>query len=153
MKLFTRVLIACLAIAPVLSVFAQQVPAEVMERRAREMHRVIGLNDKVAWEKFVRENYSPALIEKPMRAKVTSSVNGATASSESKTATSIEEKAMLFERLHSDFGDSKILSLTNKEGSTEMVLQNADGLRGTFDLKFQPEKPYLIDGLGVNVVN
>jgi hypothetical protein len=123
-----------------------------MEKRAREMQRVIRLDDKIAWEKFVRENYSQALIDKPMRAQVSSSVDGATPKTESKTANSIQEKAMMFQRLHSDFGDSKIISLTPKGDDIDMVLEGLDGLRGTFSLKFQPNEPHLIDNLGVNVV-
>jgi hypothetical protein len=134
-----------------MSAKAQPSLDNAMEKRAREMHRVILLNDKTAWETFVRENYSQSLIDKPMRAQVSSSVNGATATSESKTATGIREKAMMFERLHDDFGDSQIRSLTPKGDTMEMVLQNTDGLTGTFSLKFQPASPYLIDGLGVNV--
>jgi hypothetical protein len=56
----------------VLFIFSQALAQEisVMEKRARELHRVINLNDKSAWIKFIKENYTEALIDKRMTAKV-----------------------------------------------------------------------------------
>ena len=125
-----------------------------MESRAREMHRVIGLSDKQQWKKFIKENYTQALIDKPMRAVVQTSDNGSTStSSESqpKVADNVEAKAGMFQRLHEDFGKSKILSIKSSDGKVEMVVKNEDGLGGTFILKFDKNKPYLIDGLGIEV--
>lgn len=34
-----------------------------------------------------------------------------------------------------------------------MILENDQGLNGTFKLKFDKSKPYLIDGLGIEVGN
>ena len=126
----------------------------VMEKRAREMHRVIGLSDKEQWKKFMKENYTQTLIDKPMRAVSETSDNGATSSSSAnqpKAADNLEAKAAMFQRLHEDFGKSKILSITSSDGKVEMVVKNEDGLSGTFILKFDKNKPYLIDGLGIEV--
>lgn len=126
----------------------------VMESRAREMHRVIGLSDKEQWKKFIKENYTQALIDKPMRAVVQTSDNGSTGtSSESqpKITDNVEAKAGMFQRLHEDFGKSKILSIKSGDGKVEMVVKNEDGLGGTFILKFDKNKPYLIDSLGIEV--
>jgi hypothetical protein len=56
----------------VLFIFSQALAQEisVMEKIARELHRVINLNDKSAWIKFIKENYTEALIDKRMTAKV-----------------------------------------------------------------------------------
>lgn len=135
-----------------LPLLAQEI--QVMEGRAREMHRVIGLSDKEQWKKFIKENYTQALIDKPMRAVVQTSDNGSTStSSESqpKVTDNVEAKAGMFQRLHEDFGKSKILSIKSSDGKVEMVVKNEDGLGGTFILKFDKNKPYLIDGLGIEV--
>jgi hypothetical protein len=55
--------------------------------------------------------------------------------------------------LHNDFGQSKIVSLKPKDQDLEMILQNAEGLTGTFTLKFAAESPYLIDQIGIEVNN
>ncbi len=54
--------------------FAQE--SATMEKRAREMHRVIGLDDKQQWIKFIKENYTQALIDKQQTMKVQSNDNG-----------------------------------------------------------------------------
>ncbi len=79
-----------------LAAFAQ----EVMEKRAREMHRVLGLSRKDEWKKFVKENYSQSLIDKPMRAQI---AEGKTNITEGKAADNLEGKAMMVGRLHEDF--------------------------------------------------
>lgn len=133
--------------------FAQESLEKVMEKRAREMHRVIGLTDKEQWKKFVKENYTQTLIDKPMQAKVQTSENGKTSSStsETKAADNLEAKASMFQRLHNDFGGSKILSLKPTGEKMEMVLKNDMGMMGTFTLKFEKASPYKIDGLGIEV--
>ncbi|HEU5289322.1 MAG TPA: hypothetical protein VFU05_01690 [Cyclobacteriaceae bacterium] len=136
------------------SPLAAQEIQKVMESRAREMHRVIGLSDKELWKKFMKENYTQALIDKPMRAVTETSGNGSTNSSSTsqpKSTDNLEAKAAMFQRLHDDFGKSKILSITPADGKVEMVVKNEDGLGGTFILKFEKNKPYLIEGLGIEV--
>lgn len=134
-----------------LTTFAQESMGKVMEKRGREMHRVLGLMSKDEWKKFVRENYSQTLIDKPMRAKIAEGTSGTT--EEGKTADNLEGKVMMFERLHEDFGDSKIISIKSEGEILKMILENDQGLYGTFKLKFDKSKPYLIDGLGIEVGN
>jgi len=38
-----------------------------MEKRANELHRVMGLNEKDQWKKFMQENYSKSLLERPVQ--------------------------------------------------------------------------------------
>ena len=124
-----------------------------MEKRAKEMHRVIGLTDKEQWKKFVKENYTQTLIDKPMQARVQTSDNGKTSNStaETKAVDNLEAKAGMFQRLHNDFGNSKIISLTPTAEKIAMVLKNEMGMMGTFTLKFEKTTPYKIDGLGIEV--
>jgi len=132
---------------------AQEMP-EVMEKRAREMHRVIGSSDKEQWKKFMKENYTQALINKPMRAVSETSDNGTTKSSsanQTKVPDNLEAKASMFQRLHEDFGESKILSIKPGVEKLEMFVKNEGGLSATFILKFDKNKPYLIDGLAIEV--
>jgi len=129
---------------------AQETREQVMERRAREMHRVIGLSDKEQWKKFITENYTQALIDKPMRSQVSKSDDLGTAAEKKGIPSSLEGKINMFQRLHNDFGDSKISSIKPSGDKLEMVLNNGD-MSGTFNLKFTATKPYLIDGVGIQV--
>lgn len=133
-------------------VFLQDNPEQIMEKRAREMARVIMVNDSKQWKKFIQENYTQALIDKPMRAQVQTSDNGSSSSS-SKSADNLEAKASIFEQLHQDFGDGDITSVKVKDNKAEMVILSPGGLRGTFKLTFEPTKPYLISGLGIEAGN
>ena len=135
-----------------LQAFSQDSMEKVMEKRAREMHRVLGLSDRGQWKTFIQENYTQALINKPMRAAVKEST-GATTSSESQSADNLEAKVNMFNRLHDDFGGSKITSIKSSDGILKMTLDNGSGLIGVFQLKFVPTKPYLIDGLGIQAEN
>ncbi len=134
-----------------LTTFAQESMEKVMEKRGREMHRVLGLTSKDEWKKFVRENYSQSLIDKPMRAQIAEGKSDT--ETEGKAADNLEGKAMMFERLHEDFGGSKIISIKSEGEILKMVLENDQGLTGTFQLKFDKSKPYLIAGLGIEVGN
>jgi hypothetical protein len=148
--LFTYILL-CLSFTS----FAQESMATVMEKRAREMHRVINLSDKQEWIKFIKENYTQKLIDKQQTMKVQSNEDGNTTTSkeEIKEADKLEAKAKMFARLHQDFSGSKIISIKSKEENLEMVLNNGDGLTGIFKLQFDKNKPYLIDGIGIEAGN
>lgn len=144
-KLFTLV-----ALVVTIAASGQDSMEKVIEARAREMSRVITLNDPEAWKKFVRENYTKALIEKPMQAKRdTGGGGGASAASQPGT---VEAKARMFEMLHKDFGSGNVTSLTVAGSEVKMVITSYD-LKGTFTLRFAKEKPYLIDGIGVEAGN
>jgi hypothetical protein len=133
-----------------LNVSAQESRTKVIEKRAKEFHRVIGLDDKEQWKKFIAENYSQALIDKPMKSVVQTSDQKTTAPAPKKTE-NIDEKTGMLQRLHQDFGNSKILSLKPKDENVEMILENTAGLTGTFNFKFDKKEPYLIDGIGIEV--
>jgi hypothetical protein len=127
-----------------------QTMEQSMEKRAREFHRVIGLTDKEQWKKFIQENYTKSLIEKPMRAK-TMRQDDQSASSETKDIKgTLEDKIAMLERIHNDFGGSKIASIKPNGENLEMKLDNGD-MSGVFNFKFEKEKPYLISGLGISV--
>src|SRR5689334_1087177 len=147
-----RLILIMIAFGLVSPLAAQEIQ-KVMENRAREMHRVIGLDDKDQWKKFMKENYTQALIDKPMRAVTESSNHGSTTASSSnqpKSTDNLEAKVAMFQRLHEDFGKSKILSVKQSgDGKLEMDVKNEDGLSATFIFKF--DKNNLIDGLGIEV--
>jgi hypothetical protein len=131
-------------------VSAQESMQQVMEKRAREMHRVICLSDKEQWKKFITENYTHALIDKPMRSQVSKSDDAGTTAEKKDIPSNLDGKVGMFQRLHDDFGESKISSLKPNGDKLEMVLTNGD-MSGTFNLKFTTTKPYLIDGVGIQV--
>lgn len=129
--------------------YGQDTMEKVMESRAREMFRVIGLSDKEAWKKFITENYTKALIEKPMQAKRDTGGGSPTATTEKGT---VEGKARMYEMLHNDFASGKITGLTVTGETVKMSVSSSD-LAGTFTLKFSKEKPWLIDSIGIDVGN
>jgi hypothetical protein len=141
------------AISSFTGAFGQESMETVMEKRAREMHRVLGLSDQEQWRKFIKENYTQALIDKPMRAAVQEGDRGATTTSEVKSADNLEAKVKMYGRLHEDFGGAKIVSIKSTAEVLKMTLDNGEGLVGTFQLKFDKNKPYLIDGIGIQAEN
>ncbi len=127
---------------------AQETMQQVMEKRAREMHRVICISDKEQWKKFISENYTQALIDKPMRSQISKGDNAGTTSVKKDIGNNLDGKVSMFLRLHDDFGSSKITSIKPDGDKLEMVLSGAD-LSGTFNLKFTSTKPYLIEDVRV----
>jgi hypothetical protein len=128
---------------------AQDNLTKTMEKRAREMHRIIGLDNKAEWKKYIQENYSQSLIDKPMRAARDNGEGTAQQSSPAKGNDALEAKTNMFQMLHQDFGNSSILSLKTEAEKAVMVLQNEQGMMGTFTLTFDKQSPYLIVGIGV----
>ncbi len=123
---------------------------QTMEKRAREFHRVIGLDNKADWKKFIEENYTKALIEKPMKARTVTEGEEGNSSESKEIKGTIEDKVNMFQRLHDDFGGSKIISTKTNGENLEMTLSIGD-LSGVFKFKFDKGKPYLIDGIGIQV--
>jgi hypothetical protein len=123
---------------------------QAKEARAREFHLVIGLTDKAEWKKFILDNYTKALIEKPMQARTVRQGQEGNSSDSKEIKGTIEDKVNMFQRLHDDFGGSKIVSIKPNGENLEMEVSNAD-LSGVFKFKFDKNKPYLIDGIGVQV--
>ena len=85
-----------------------------------------------------------------MKARVveTDSNDETTVSEETNDANNLETKVAMLARLHDDFGVGKITTLKTTGGKVELIM-NAAHLKGTFTLKFESKKPYLIDGLGI----
>jgi hypothetical protein len=137
-----------------ISFFANaQTPSEQMEKRAREMHRVILLSDKEAWRKFIKENYTQTLIDKPMRQSVQTSEDkgsGASTKTQTSTAENLEAKVGMYARLHEDFKTSKITLIKPITDGLEMTAEAPDGMVGVFTLRFD-KTSNLIDGLGIQV--
>ena len=121
--------------------------AEVMEKKARELYRVICLNDKEQWMKFVRDHYTPALIAKPINGKVMNNGSETNLSDVTKGGSDIEAKANLLARLHHDFGNGKLISVMPESNKVKMMVNNDQGLTATFDLTF--DKNNMIDRFGV----
>jgi hypothetical protein len=130
-----------------LSLTSMAQTASVMEKKARELHRIIGLDDKAQWTKFIKENYTAALIAKPMNGKVSTNGSETSLADATKASSDIEAKANLLGRLHDDFGASKITSIKPDGDKLDMVLATDTGMTGTFSLRF--DKNNLIDGFGV----
>ncbi len=148
-----KLLLTSFALFILFPTLAQEV--SVMEKRARELHRVISLDDKQQWIKFIKENFTQSLIDKQQTRKVQANEDGkvSTSKEELKEADKLEAKAKMFSMLHQDFGGSKIISIKSSNENLDMVLNNGDGLIGTFKLRFEKINPYRIDGLGIEAGN
>ncbi len=125
---------------------------KIMESRAREMYRVISLDEPESWKKFIKENYTKSLIDKPMRSQIEGGSSAASNSTSQTHEGNIEGKAAMYRMLHNDLGGGKISTLKITGEKVDMVV-NSSGTVGTISLKFSKEKPYLIDGLGVELGN
>ena len=100
----------------------------------------------------MKENYTKSLLERPVKSSV-KTTEKETESSTSTTSTidKLEEKLKIFEKLHNDFGKSNIVSLRPVNEKIEMVLENTSGSKGNFSIAFENHKPYLIDGIRVEI--
>jgi hypothetical protein len=142
-------LLLCLVCA---SVSAQDSAEQIMEKRAKELYRVLGLSDKESYKKFMKENYTKEFLEKPIKLNrmVSESDGGSatTSAKEEKALDNLDAKAQMYAQLHEDFGGSKLESLKRTDNKIEMQLKSV-GLKGKFTLTFNKEKPYLIEGMGI----
>src|SRR5262245_51699671 len=109
----------------------QESMEKVMESRVREMYRVLCSNDREEWKKFIRENYSQNLIDKPMQAKRETSGSGPAQSSTSSHDGNIDGKAEMYQLLHNDFAGGKITSIKTTGETLKMVVSAGD-MTGTF---------------------
>jgi len=130
---------------------AQDKKKTIIENRARELHRVIGVKDKELWKKFMRDNYSKAMLEKPVKSNIETDEKESTTSATTESADQLEEKAKVFERLHGNFGSSKIVSIKNVKERIEMIVENESGRRGDFTLTFEDQSPFLINRIAVEI--
>jgi hypothetical protein len=127
-----------------------QTHEEIISRRATEFHRVLTVKDKDQWRKFMKENYTKALLERPVRAKIAHEGGGNATPAGNENPDPIESKLVMFERLNADFGNSKVVSLRPTGDQVEMIVSNG-GMTGTFRLTFDKAAPHLIDGIAVEV--
>jgi hypothetical protein len=131
---------------------AQDSMEKTMENRARELHRVLGLTSSDDYKKFMRENYTQVLIDKPVKmSKQVSDSDGGNENSKSEGLDNLTAKAQMYTQLHQDFGGSKLVSLKRTDNKIAMVLKNSEGLTGTFNLTFEKSMPYLIEAIGIQV--
>lgn len=133
------------------SAIAQNKKQVIIEKRARELHRMIGLNDKEQWKKFMNENYAKAMLERPVTTKVETSEKESTSSSSTETADKLEEKVKVFQKLHGDFGNSKIKSIKTLGERVEMILENSSGLNGNFNITYESQSPFLINRIAIEI--
>jgi hypothetical protein len=141
-------------ISMTITTFGQTDQTKQMEKEAREMFRIIGINDKEVWMKFMKEHFTKNLQEKPFRKQVATSNDKDVVISKSDDTQQpqLEAKLGLFEQLHQDFGKGKITSIKTAGNESEVNLEN-QGMKAILKLKFTEKAPYLIDGLNINVKN
>ena len=146
-----KILFLLICLFAFVGAFAQGKKQTTKEKRARELHRVIGLNDKEQWKKFMTENYSKSMLERPVKSNVEKTEKESSTSNNTSKADVLEEKLKVFERLHGDFGKSKIVSLKPVSDRIEMILENTTGLKGVFNINFEDQSPFLINRIAVEI--
>lgn len=124
-----RILFALLILILVFPISTQaQDKDKTLEKRAKDMHEALKSSDKKVWEAYIKENYSEKFLEKY----------------------DVARHVDMFQRLHGDFGKSKILSTKLTGEKYLMVVERiSDGHKVTFELIPAKEKPFKIDGLGI----
>ena len=147
-KLFTLI-----ALLISVATFGQTDKGAMLEQRARDFHKAISVNDKSVWRKYMLANFTQALIDRPMRAKVVTNENDNTSSSSTTSSTDkqIEAKLAMFEQLHQDFGKAKITEVKTQGDKVEMTVRTEGGMTGVFRLDAEPKSPWLIDRMGIEV--
>jgi hypothetical protein len=131
---------------------AQEGMEKAMEGRAKEFYKTLGKSDLEEYKKFMKENYTKSFLEKPVKVNRQTSGDGPQddpSQNGSKTLSDLDARAKMFLQLHQDFGESKLVSLKRQENKMVMVLSATSGLTGTFTLTYEKNKPFLIEGLGV----
>ncbi|HEY0653164.1 MAG TPA: hypothetical protein VGD65_08545 [Chryseosolibacter sp.] len=132
-------------------VFGQDDKSKLLEQRARNLHNVLGKNNKAAWKSFMTRNFTQALIERPMRAQVVTTENDNASSTSTSTEHAIEAKLAMFERLHQDFGKAKVSSVKVEGDKVAMTVTTDHGMTAIFRMEAEPKSPWLIDKLTIEV--
>ncbi len=136
-----------LAILMSINTLAQNAAKQKMESRAKDMIAAISQPNKDAYRKFIKSNYTEALINKKMRLNV----EGGPGVSENEKSDPMEEKVNMYARLHDDLGEGKIISMKQTGEKLEVEAQGSTGLSMSFGLTFQKEEPFLIEGMSVQL--
>lgn len=132
--------------------FSQTDKSKTLEQRARAFHAAISQADKEGWKNYITQNFTQALIDRPMRAKVVTAENdNTTSSSTTNTNTQIEAKLAMFERLHDDFAKGKISNVNVEGDKVTMTIITDAGMTGVFRLESESNAPWKIEKLGIEV--
>ncbi|MBL7834143.1 MAG: hypothetical protein JNK18_09315 [Cyclobacteriaceae bacterium] len=145
------VIIVAFSIFVIFTVQAQD-KKTVIENRCKEIIRVICLNEKDQWRKFIKENCTETWINKKMRAQIQGGPDGSAQTATNDELANLEAKVQLFQRLHDDMGKGTISNLKVDGDNAEVQVKGETGLDLTLGLKFIPNAPYLIDGLSVQAM-
>ena len=142
-------MITILLVAIFASASGQQSNVKILEQRAKDFHNAISKNDKEVWRAFMKSNFTQTLIDRPMRAQISTSENDGTSSS-TNSETRVDEKLGMFQQLHDDFGTATINSITVTGNTVKMVV-TAGRMKGIFSLDAESKSPWLIDKMGIEV--
>ena len=94
MKTLRILTILCLTTSQL--VFAQSADDKQKEKRVRDFHKILAVDDRDEWRKFIKENFTQAFMERQMKARTT--VDGASSSSsEAKPAVPMAAKLNMFQ--------------------------------------------------------
>jgi hypothetical protein len=128
---------------------AQDHATHKMESRAKELIAVLSKSDKEAYRKYIKANYTEALINKKMKMSVQ---GGDAIAPKNDDSDPVQDKVNMYTRFHEDLGEAKITSMKQTGEKLTVEAEGSTGANLSFVLTFQKEEPYLIDGLSVQMV-
>lgn len=146
-----KTLVSFLFVFVAFNAICQSDNSKILEQRAKDFHNAISKNDKDVWRNYMKENFTPALIERPMRARVATTESDGNSNSTTNSETKIDAKLSMFEQLHGDFGNSKLSSVEVSGKKIEMVLNSTNGMKGVFSFEVEEKSPWKIDKMGIEV--
>jgi hypothetical protein len=120
-----------------------------MESRAKELIAVLSKSDKEAYRKYIKANYTDALINKKMKMNIQ---GGDAIAAKSDDSDAVQDKVNMYTRFHEDLGEAKITSMKQTGEKLTVEAEGSTGANLSFVLTFQKEEPYLIDGFSVQML-
>ena len=146
-----KTLISFLFVFIAFSAISQSDNTKRLEQRAKDFHDAISKNDKDIWLNYMKENFTNALIERPMRAQVATTESDGTSNNTTNAETKIDAKVSMFRQLHGDFGKSRLRSVKVSGKKIEMILFSENGMKGIFSFEVEEKSPWRIDSMTIEV--
>jgi D-alanyl-D-alanine carboxypeptidase len=108
---------------------APVVPAE-LRALAEAFVAQVADGDAQAFERFAQQNFSAGALSRR----------------------NAEDRSQLLARLHGDFGDARLVTITSTgPWAADATVRAATGITGIFSLQFEADPPHRITGIGISV--
>lgn len=116
----------------ILSLSNAQKKEEVIEKRLRELHVVLSIDDPAKWESYIKENYTPSYIER----RGLDNIKG------------------VYKKVADNWSQSKVISFGEVGEQYELIIRrNDDAQKLQYLMTPEKDKPWRIDALAFEVGN